>query len=191
VDRLNTSVDQSDTTAPVASGGQDTAVQANPMVEIPSSCMEILTWIKRDPGEDLFQNVEDTLSENESMGSAFSRGNAADSVTTESQHPAGSAGIPTGELTMGSIPPEGDTGSIPPEVDTGSIPTEVDTENIPTEVDTESIPTEELTTGSFPAEVDMDSIPTKVDTAGEITDDNGGAEEQELSFSALEKGMDI
>jgi hypothetical protein len=156
VDRLNTSVDQSDTTAPVASG-QNTAVQANPMVEIPSSCMEILTWIKRDPGEDLVQNVEDTLSENESMGSAFSRGNAADSI------PTGSAGIPTGELTKGSIPPE---------VDTGSIPTEVDMESIPTEVDTEGIPTE-------------------VDTTGEITDDNGGAQEQDLSFSALEKGMNI
>jgi hypothetical protein len=157
VDLLNTSVDQSDTTVAVASGGQDTAVQANPMVEIPSSCLEILTWIKRDPGEELVQNVEDTLSENESMGSAFSRGNAAVSI------PTGSAGIPTGELTKGSIPPE---------VDTRSIPTEVDSENIPTEVDTESIPTE-------------------VDTTGEVTDDNGGAEEQELSFSALEKGMDI
>ncbi len=157
MDLLNTSVDQSDTTVAVASGGQDTAVQANPMVEIPSSCLEILTWIKRDPGEELVQNVEDTLSENESMGSAFSRGNAAVSI------PTGSAGIPTGELTKGSIPPE---------VDTRSIPTEVDSENIPTEVDTESIPTE-------------------VDTTGEVTDDNGGAEEQELSFSALEKGMDI
>ncbi len=165
MDRLNTSVDQSDATVAVASGGQDTAVQANPMVEIPSSCMEILTWIKRDPGEDLVQNVEDTLSENESMGSAFSRGNAADSI------PTGSAGIPTGELTNGSIPSEVDTGSFPSEVDTEGIPP-VDTENIPTEVDTESIPTE-------------------VDTTGEVTDDNGGAEEQELSFSALEKGMDI
>ncbi len=154
MDRLNTSVDQSDTTVAVASGGQDTAVQANPMVEIPSSCLEILTWIKRDPGEELVQNVEDTLSEIESMGSAFSRGNAADSVPPESQHPTESAGIPTGELTKGSNPPE---------VDTGSIPTEVDTE----------------------------SISTEVDTTGEVTDDNGGAEEQGLSFSALEKGMDI
>jgi hypothetical protein len=170
VDRLSTSVDQSDTidrnTSVLPCGGLDTAVQASPMVEIPSSCMEILTWIKRDPGEDLVQNVEDTLSEIESMGSAFSRGNAADSI------PTGSAGIPTGELTKGSIPPEVDTESVPTEVDTGSIPPEVDTESIPTEVDTGSIPTE-------------------VDTTGEVTDDNGGAEEQELSFSALEKGMNI
>ncbi len=180
MDRLNTSVDQSDTTVAVASGGLDTALQANPMVEIPSSCMEILTWIKRDPGEDLVQNVEDTLSENESMGSAFSRGNAADSIPPESQHPTGSAGIPTGELTRGSNPPEVDTGSMPKQVDTEGIPP-VDTESIPTEVDTESIPTE----------VDTEGIPTEVDTTGEMTDGNGGAEEQDLSFSALEKGMNI
>jgi hypothetical protein len=175
VDRLNTSVDQSETTVAVASGGQDTAVQANPMVEIPSSCMEILTWIKRDPGEDCVQNVEDSLSENESMGSAFSRGNAADSI------PTGSAGIPTGELTKASIPQEVDTGRIPPELDTGSIPPEVDTGSIPPEVDT----------GSIPTEMDTESIPTEVDSTGEITDDNGGAKEQELSFSAFEKGMNI
>jgi hypothetical protein len=184
VDRLNTSVDQSDTSVTVASGGQDTAVQANPMVEIPSSCLEILTWIKRDPGEELVQNVEGTLSENENMGSAFSRGNAAGSI------PTGSAGIPTGELTKGRIPPELDTGSIPPEVETGSMPTEVDTESIPAEVDTESIPTEVDTEG-IPKEVDTESIPTEVDTTGEVTDDNGGAEDQDLSFSALEKGMNI
>ncbi len=177
MDRLNTSVDQSDTTVAVASGGLDTAVQANPMVEIPSSCLEILTWIKRDPGEDLVQNVEDTLSENESMGSAFSRGNAADSI------PTGSAGtgIPTGELTKGSIPPELDTGSNLPEVDMESITKELDTGSIPPEVDT----------GSIAPEGDTEGIPTEVDTRSEVTDDNGGAEEQELSFSALEKGMDI
>jgi hypothetical protein len=186
VDRLNTSVDQSDATVAVASGGQDTAVQVNPMVEIPSSCMEILTWIKRDPGEDLVQNVEDVLSENESMGSAFSRGNAADSI------PTGSAGtgISTGELTKGSIPPELDTVSIPPEGDTESIPTEVDMGSIPPEVDTGSF-SPEVDTENIPTEVDTENISAEVDTTGEVTDDNGGAEEQELSFSALEKGMDI
>jgi hypothetical protein len=57
-------------------------------------------------------------------------------------------------------------------VDTGSIPTEVDT-------------------GSIPTEVDTGSITPEVDTTCEVMDDNGRAEEQELSFSALEKGMNI